>query len=87
MDWKKLLAYISGSVDQELLLKNQGGDPTVGKVLKRHGITPAPEREKTTTYREFIRSHMDLLAATDLFTTEVWTRRWRRSVFFFRATI
>jgi hypothetical protein len=22
MDWKKLLAYISGSVDQELLLRN-----------------------------------------------------------------
>ena len=23
MDWKKLLAYITGSVDQELLLRNE----------------------------------------------------------------
>ena len=49
-------------------------DQTVGNILKRHGIPPAPEREKTTTWREFIRSHLDVLAATDFFTTEVWTR-------------
>ena len=34
-------------------------DQTVGNILKRHGIPPAPEREKTTTWKEFIRSHMD----------------------------
>jgi transposase InsO family protein len=27
----------------------------------------------TTTWKEFIRSHMDVLVATDFFTTEVWT--------------
>jgi putative transposase len=48
-------------------------DQTVGNILKRHGIPPAPEREKTTTWKEFIRSHMDVLVATDFFTTEVWT--------------
>jgi len=41
--------------------------------MKRHGIPPAPERKKTTTWKEFIRSHQDVLAATDFFTTEVWT--------------
>lgn len=30
---------------------------TVGNILKRHGIPPAPERKTTTTWREFIRSH------------------------------
>jgi len=35
---------------------------------------PAPERCKTTTWKEFIRSHMDVLAATDFFTAEVWTK-------------
>ena len=40
---------------------------TVGNILKRHGIPLAPERRKTTTWREFIRSHMDVLAATDFF--------------------
>ena len=48
-------------------------DQTVGNILKRHGIPPAPGRKKTTTWTEFIRSHRDVLAATDCFTTEVWT--------------
>jgi hypothetical protein len=47
-------------------------DQTVGNILKRHGIPPAPER-KTTTWNEFIRTHMDVLVATDFFTAEVWT--------------
>jgi len=40
-------------------------DQTVGNILKRHGLPPAPERKKTTTWREFIRLHMDMLMATD----------------------
>jgi transposase InsO family protein len=46
---------------------------TVGTVLKRHGIAPAPERKTTTTWKEFIRTHMEVLVATDFFTAEVWT--------------
>jgi putative transposase len=46
---------------------------TVGNILKRHGIAPAPERQKTTTWNAFIRTHMDMLVATDFFTAEVWT--------------
>ena len=56
-------------------LGHEVADQTVGNILKRHGIPLAPERRKTTTWREFIRSHMDVLAATDFFTTEVWTCR------------
>ena len=48
-------------------------DQTVGNILKRRGLPPAPERKKTTTWREFIRTHMDVLWATDFFSTEVWT--------------
>jgi len=48
-------------------------DQTVGNILKRRGLPPAPERQKTTTWRAFIRMHMDVLWATDFFTTEVWT--------------
>ena len=36
-------------------------DQTVGNILKRRGIPTAPDRKKTTTWREFIRSHMDVL--------------------------
>ena len=55
-------------------LGHEVSDQTVGNILKRHGIPPAPERKKTTTWTEFIRSHMDVLAATDFFTAEVWTQ-------------
>ena len=55
-------------------LGHRVSDQTVGNILKRHDIPPAPEREKTTTWKEFIRSHMDVLAATDFFTAEVWTQ-------------
>jgi putative transposase len=48
-------------------------DQTVGSVLKRHGIAPAPECKTTTTWKEFIRTHMEVLVATDFFTAEVWT--------------
>ncbi len=48
-------------------------DQTVGNILRRHGIPPAPERKKTTTWHEFIRTHMEVLIATDFLTTEVWT--------------
>jgi hypothetical protein len=50
-------------------------DQTVGNVLRRHGIPPAPERKRTTTWTEFIRTHLALLAATDFFTVEVLTLR------------
>jgi putative transposase len=50
-------------------------DQTVGNILKRHGIPPAPERKTTTTWKECIRTHLDVLVATDFFTAEVWTLR------------
>ena len=37
-------------------------DQTVGNILRRHNLAPAPERSRTTTWKEFIRSHTDVLA-------------------------
>ena len=37
-------------------LRHEVSDQTVGNILKRHGIPPAPERKKTTTWKEFMRS-------------------------------
>jgi len=51
----------------------QVSDQTVGNILRRHHIAPAPERSRTTTWKEFIRSHMDVLAGADFFTVEVLT--------------
>ena len=46
---------------------------TIKRILKDHGIEPAPERAKKSTWNEFIRNHWDSLAACDFFTVEVWT--------------
>ena len=48
---------------------------TIANVLKEHGLDPAPERTKRTTWREFLAAHWDVLAAADFFTVEVWTPR------------
>jgi putative transposase len=45
---------------------------TVGNILKRHGIPPAPERKTTTTWQEFLCIHRDVLMATDFFSSVVW---------------
>src|SRR6267142_4292823 len=50
-------------------------DQTVGHILRRHGLPPAPERKRTTTWAAFIRTHLALLAGTDFFTAEVLTLR------------
>jgi len=46
---------------------------TVGNILKRHSILPAPERKKTVTWQEFICFHLNVLLATDFFTNEMWS--------------
>jgi len=58
-------------------LRNLGytiSDQTVGNILKRHGIPPAPERKKTMRWSEFIRIHMEVLGETNFFTSPVWSR-------------
>jgi hypothetical protein len=37
-------------------------DPTVGNVPQRHGLLPASERKRTTTWSTFIRIHLALLS-------------------------
>jgi transposase InsO family protein len=48
---------------------------TVANILKEHGLEPAPERSRKTTWKEFLIRHWELLVAADFFTVEVWTRR------------
>jgi hypothetical protein len=48
---------------------------TIKNILKRHGIEPAPEREKHTSWSTFLKAHWSMMAATNFFTVEVWTLR------------
>src|ERR1700675_2707597 len=50
-------------------------DQTVGNLLRRHGLAPAPKRSQNTNWKDFIASHMAVLAGVDFFTVEVLT--WR----------
>ena len=47
-------------------------DTTIGNILKRHGIEPAPERKRRTTWKDFVQAHWNVLAAIDFTTVEVW---------------
>jgi putative transposase len=47
---------------------------TIANILKQHGIEPAPERNRKTTWKEFLSRHWELIVAADFFTIEVWTR-------------
>src|SRR5215831_14827315 len=58
-----------------------GFGPDGGHVLKRHGIAPAPKRSQSTTWKEFIQSHMAVLAGMDFFTVEVLS--WRGLVTYY----
>ncbi|MCB9858678.1 MAG: transposase [Phycisphaerales bacterium] len=58
---------------------------TVSNILKAHGIEPAPQRGTRMPWATFLRAHWGSMAASDLFTVEVWSRHGliRYYVFFF----
>jgi transposase InsO family protein len=56
-------------------LGHRVGRTTVANILKQHGIEPAPERGKRTSWRTFLQAHWTTLAAIDFFTVEVWKLR------------
>ena len=51
------------------------GRGTIANVLSEHGIDPAPERGKYTSWSTFLKAHWDSIAATDFFSVEVLTLR------------
>ena len=56
-------------------LGHEIGRGTIAEILKQAGLVPAPERERKTTWAEFLKMHWDVMGATDFFTVEVWTLR------------
>jgi hypothetical protein len=55
-------------------LNHTVGRGTVANVLRANGIEPAPERGKHIRWSVFLKAHWKVLAASDFFTVEVWTR-------------
>jgi transposase InsO family protein len=48
---------------------------TIANILKEHRLEPAPERERKTTWKEFLCRHREVIVAADFFTIEAWTRK------------
>jgi putative transposase len=55
-------------------------DQTVGNILRRHGIAPAPKRSQTTTWKDFLASHMAVLAGITRHPTEQWMEQMARNL-------
>ena len=67
-------------------LKNLGhqvGRSTIARILKAHGLPPAPQRP--TSWQTFLRAHWGTIAGADFFTTVVWT--WRGLVTFYTVFV
>ena len=54
-------------------LRHEVSRGTIANVLKAAGVEPALTRKDGMTWREFLKVHWQVLAATDFFTVEVWT--------------
>ena len=64
-------------------LGHQVGRSTIARILKAHGLLPAPQRP--TSWQTFLRAHWGAIAGADFFTTEVWT--WRGLVTFYTVFV
>ncbi len=53
-------------------LGHEIGRGTIAEILKQAGMEPAPERGGKGRWSEFLKTHWEVLAATDFFTVEVW---------------
>jgi hypothetical protein len=47
---------------------------TVAKILKEHGLEPAPQRGRQRSWANFLTTQWTGIAAMDFTTVEVWTR-------------
>lgn len=58
-----------------LNLGHRVSDTTIGRILKAHGMEPAPRRSRHGCWSTFLKAHWEHFAAADFFTVEVWTLR------------
>jgi hypothetical protein len=62
-------------------LSHKVSDQTVGNILRRHGIAPAPKRSQTTAGKNFSASPMAVITGMDFFTVQILT--WRGLVTYY----
>jgi len=50
-------------------------DTAVANILKAHGMDPAPDRKRQSSWKSFLHTHWDVLASVDFTTIAVWTKK------------
>jgi putative transposase len=59
-------------------LKNLGkviSETAIANILKEHGIDPAPDRQRQSSWKSFLNAHWDVLASVDFTTIGAWTKK------------
>lgn len=56
-------------------LGHEAARSTVANIVKEHGMEPALERKRKTSWKGFLARHWEVIVAADFFAIEVWTRR------------
>ena len=51
------------------------GRTTIKRILQDHGIVPDPELKRRIRWKEFLKSHLEVMAATDFISVELLTPR------------
>ena len=60
--------------DYLVYLGHKIGETTVKNILLEHGYDPEPDLTRKTTWKEFLKSHWNVLAACDLFSIELFVK-------------
>lgn len=50
-------------------------DTSVANILRAHGMDPAPDRKRQSSWKDFLNTHWDVLASVDFTTIGVWTKK------------
>jgi len=55
--------------------RHEVGRGTIARMSKAAGTEPASQRRQGMTWKKFLRTHWEVLAATDFFTVQLWTAK------------
>jgi hypothetical protein len=50
-------------------------DTAVANILRAHGIDPALDRKRQSSWKDFLHTHWDVLASVDFTAIGVWTKK------------
>tara|TARA_R110002094_G_scaffold101690_2_gene101614 strand:- start:1244 stop:2206 length:963 start_codon:yes stop_codon:yes gene_type:complete len=71
--WHRNLIAVHHTYPHKTRVGRPGLMNSIRELVVANGIAPSPDRP--TSWRTFLKSHADVIAAADFFTVDVWTKR------------